>query len=165
MTDDIDFPAVDAITIGTVGEPGQRVFYLQVWVAGRVRTLKMEKQQVAALAVALDELLSDLPPTEAAEPPDLLDPGQPDWVVGSMALTSFDDAEQRAMLIFTEFVTDEEQDVTTARIGLTLPQLAGLAALGQELVEAGRPPCPLCGYPMDPAGHSCPKTNGSAAPH
>ena len=90
---------------------------------------------------------------------------QPDWVVGSMALTSFDDATQRAMLILTEFVTDEEQDVTTARIGLTLPQLACLAALGEELVEAGRPPCPLCGYPMEPAGHSCPKTNGSAAPH
>lgn len=164
MAEDIDLPSVDAITIGTIGEPGRRVFYLQVWVAGGVRTLKLEKQQVAALAEAVEELLSDLPPTEPAPAPDLLDPGGPDWVVGSMALTSFDESEQRAMLILTEFVTDEDDDVTTARIGLTLPQLASIVELGQELVEAGRPPCPLCGLPLDPEGHSCPKTNGSAKP-
>lgn len=164
MAEDIDLPEVDAITLGTVGEPGQRVFYLQMWAGGRVRSLKLEKQQVEALSEAVSELLSDLPPTDAAQAPDLLDPGGPDWVVGSMALTTFNEEQQRALLILTEFVTDEEADVTTARIGLTLPQLASIAELGQELVEAGRPPCPLCGLPLDPEGHACPKTNGSATP-
>jgi uncharacterized repeat protein (TIGR03847 family) len=166
MADDIDLPSVDAITLGTVGEPGQRVFYLQVWDGGRVRSLKLEKQQVAAFAVAVGDLLSDLPPAEPLQPPDLLDPGQPDWIVGTMALTAFDDDEQRAMLILSELVPDDvdadEDAVSTARLGLSLAQLASLAALAEELVEAGRPPCPLCGRPLDPAGHTCPKTNGSA---
>jgi uncharacterized repeat protein (TIGR03847 family) len=30
----------------------------------------------------------------------------------------------------------------------------------RRVVAAGRPPCPLCGQPLDPAGHLCPRHNG-----
>lgn len=161
MADDLELPSVDAITVGTVGEPGNRVFYLQLWTGGRIVSLKLEKMQVAALASVIAKLLEDLPPIVPAPLPDLLDPGAPDWVVGSMALTTYDDATERAYLILNEFVAEDDDEGATARIGVTLPQLAALASLGDELVEAGRPPCPLCGRPMDPAGHVCPKTNGT----
>jgi uncharacterized repeat protein (TIGR03847 family) len=124
--------------------------------------LKLEKQQVAALAVAVAELLADLPPTEPLVAPTVIDPGEPDWIVGSMALTAYDEDEQRAFLVLHELVREEDEDGARARLGLTMAQLASLVSLGEESVEGGRPACPLCGLPMDPDGHSCPKTNGSA---
>ena len=47
---------------------------------------------------------------------------------------------------------------------MTREQAAALAIRGTELVEAGRPPCPLCGYPLDARGHVCPRTNGNRPP-
>jgi uncharacterized repeat protein (TIGR03847 family) len=32
-----------------------------------------------------------------------------------------------------------------------------------SLVAAGRPPCPLCGLPLDASGHVCPRQNGHRA--
>ncbi|MGH9299272.1 MAG: DUF3090 family protein, partial [Acidimicrobiales bacterium] len=52
----------------------------------------------------------------------------------------------------------------TARLVMTREQAAALAIRATELVEAGRPPCPLCGYPLDPRGNVCPRTNGHSAP-
>jgi uncharacterized repeat protein (TIGR03847 family) len=31
----------------------------------------------------------------------------------------------------------------------------------QRVVASGRPPCPLCGQPLDPTGHLCPRRNGN----
>ena len=33
-----------------------------------------------------------------------------------------------------------------------------------RLVQAGRPPCPFCGGPLDPTGHICPRANGYRRP-
>src|SRR5205823_5338511 len=52
---EIDSPVV--FTAGTVGEPGHRVFYVQAQGDGQVVTLKLEKQQVGALADYLSGLL------------------------------------------------------------------------------------------------------------
>ncbi|MDQ1367417.1 MAG: hypothetical protein QOE57_3459, partial [Acidimicrobiaceae bacterium] len=51
-----------------------------------------------------------------------------------------------------------------ARFGATRTQVAALARRGMELVEAGRPLCPLCGFPLDSEGHACPRTNGNRSP-
>jgi len=157
-----DLPHVDAITTGSIGEPGSRVFYVQIWAGGRIVSLKLEKQQVAALSAAIAELLADLPPpAQPLTPPDLLDPGAPDWTVGTMAMTSFDEVTGRAVLVLNELVPEDEEGAS-ARLGLTADQLAALAIIGAIAVEGGRPPCPLCGRPLDPTGHVCPKTNGAA---
>jgi uncharacterized repeat protein (TIGR03847 family) len=52
----------------------------------------------------------------------------------------------------------------SARIAITRAQAAAFAVRGARLVAAGRPPCPLCGYPLDPRGHVCPRTNGHRPP-
>ncbi|MGH9075070.1 MAG: DUF3090 family protein, partial [Acidimicrobiales bacterium] len=50
MSEGFDLSAPDRFVVGTIGEPGQRLFLLQCR-QGPVRlTLKIEKQQVAALA-------------------------------------------------------------------------------------------------------------------
>ena len=161
MAESYDLPSVDAITFGTVGEPGKRVFYVQAWAGATIVTLKVEKQQVQGLAVAMQELLNDLPtessPTSA---PGLRPPVEAEWAVGGIGLSPLDEATQRVTLLFEELVREEGEEGASARVGVTIAQMVALVERGEELVAGGRPNCPLCGNPMDPDGHSCPKTNG-----
>ena len=165
MAESFDLPSVDAVTFGTIGEPGRRVFYVQAWSGRTVVTLKMEKQQVAGLASALQQVLADLPPEATPiSAPGLQPPIESSWPVGGIGISSFDEATQRVTLLFEELAVEDpdggEPDAATARIGVTIGQMIALVARGEELVAGGRPNCPLCGNPMDPDGHACPKTNG-----
>ena len=54
---------------------------------------------------------------------------------------------------------DDEEEGYVARIYATRAQVRAMAARGVEAVAGGRPPCPLCDMPMDPAGHVCPRWN------
>ena len=53
-----------------------------------------------------------------------------------------------------------EDDGYLARLYLTAAQARAMATRGSAAVERGRPPCPLCGGPLDPSGHICPRLNG-----
>ena len=156
----MELPEPEAVTVGTVGPAGQRVFYLQARSSQELVTLKLEKQQVAALTTALQKVLADLPPPGPLPPDlDLVEPVEASWVVGSLAMTAVDDDSGRAMLIAEEAVPEDEAG-RRAVFGMTTAQMAALAQRGQELIEAGRPPCELCGRPLDPTGHVCPRSNG-----
>lgn len=165
--ENFDLTDVDRITVGTVGTPGQRVFLLQARAGAEVVTVKLEKQQVSALARYLAEVLADLPdvgdlPAEL----ELEEPTEPRFVVGVMGVT-YDDATDRIVLVAQEATAEEEaqdEDGGVLRVTATREQIAALAIRATALVEAGRPPCPLCGYPLDPSGHVCPRTNGHRAP-
>lgn len=165
MSDDIDLPNPQSVTVGYVGQPGARTFYLQIWDSGDIRTLKLEKQQVAALGGAIRELLEDLAVEGEEVPalPEVIDPGEHEWVVGTMGLSAVDEATGRITLILHELVPEEElESAASARLGLSVGQLAALAARCEVSLVGGRPNCSLCGRPMDPQGHVCPKTNGHA---
>jgi uncharacterized repeat protein (TIGR03847 family) len=154
------------VTFGTVGPAGQRVFYLQARDGAVLVTLKLEKQQAAALSSHLGAALQDLRrPAHIPEGDELeLDLFvEETFVVGSLAV-AYDDEIDRIVVIADERVSEEDEDGSEARIAMTREQAAALAIRGTQLVASGRPPCPLCGYPLDPAGHSCPRTNGHAAP-
>jgi uncharacterized repeat protein (TIGR03847 family) len=160
---DVGDPMV--FTAGTIGPPGQRVFYLQAQGDGIVVTLKCEKQQVGALADYLAGLLADLPTVDPGAKPTLLDlvePVVPEWAVGTLAV-AWDDSADRMVLVAEELLTEEEQeaalDVARARFRLTREQVAAFVDRARELVAGGRPPCPLCGGPLDPEGHVCPRLN------
>lgn len=167
MSDSFELADADRVTVGTVGTPGRRAFYLQAGEAGRTVTLKVEKQQVAVLAQAIAELLSDLAAPEAVPAAgELLEPVQALWAVGGMQI-AYDQDDDRFVLVAQELLAEEEadeDDAATGRLRFTREQAAALVARSEELVEAGRPPCPWCGYPLDPAGHSCPRTNGHRPP-
>lgn len=166
MSGDFELPDAEWVTVGTVGPPGRRTFYLQACQGGRLVTLKLEKQQVVALAQLLSELLADLPaPSEAAGggSMSLAEPVEPDWVVGIVKLAYDPDAD-RIVMVAEELGEDPEAPVagpgSVGRLGITRVQAAALVRRGIEVVGAGRPPCPLCGHPIDPGGHACPRTNG-----
>ena len=160
MSESFDITDVDHLTAGAIGEPGKRVFYLQAASGGQVVSLRLEKAQVAALAAYLAAMLADLPPP--ADLPgelDLIEPVVPEWVVGSLGV-SYDEAADRVVLVAEELVVEEDATAASFRILATREQMAALSAHGAELVAAGRPPCALCGQPLDPEGHVCVRLNG-----
>jgi uncharacterized repeat protein (TIGR03847 family) len=160
-------------TAGAVGEPGQRVFYVQGAEGALVVTLKLEKTQVAALAQYIAELLADLPPVPDDETfldLELLDPVVPEWTVGTIGV-AFDEGRDRMVVTFQEIRTfdpdadpDDEaiidENANLATFVITRLQAMGFVRRAAELVSSGRPPCTLCGRPLDPEGHTCIKTNG-----
>lgn len=163
MSRSFDLPSVDTVAIGTVGPPGERVFYFQAQLGSEKASLKIEKQQAAALAVAFAEAIAAAPgPVPTAEQGALDPPDEPDWVVGEIAVSQHDPATDRTTLVLAEFVREPESEGAgaTARLGLTRGQMAALAQQAAELVEAGRPPCTLCGQSLGPGEHVCPKGNG-----
>jgi uncharacterized repeat protein (TIGR03847 family) len=167
MSEDMDFDAVDRLTAGTVGEPGQRVFHLQV-VSGRtVVSLKAEKAQVAALARYLADLLADLPSPDDDEVPrgmDLVEPVVDEWPIGQLVVAYHPDPD-RFELRAEEMVpepegTDDVVEGGSLRVVLTRGQVQAFIVQAATLMAGGRPPCPLCGRPIDTDGHLCVKTNG-----
>jgi uncharacterized repeat protein (TIGR03847 family) len=159
---------------GTVGPPGSRVFYLQAVSGDQVVTLRLEKQQVAALAEYLAGILADLPSITEPLPPEhqLVEPIVAEWVVGSLGV-AYDEGDDRILIVAEEVVPepdeaeagnavppDDQPEPATARFHLTRHQVAAFIRDGAQLVVAGRPACPICGRPMDPDGHVCPRSNG-----
>jgi uncharacterized repeat protein (TIGR03847 family) len=164
-----DFDDPERLTVGAVGPTGQRVFLLQGRQGSLLVTVKLEKQQVAALSQYLAKVLEELPdPGILPEDLELEEPLDAAWVVGTLGL-SYDSTADRIVLLAEEAVPEEETDqdetsASMARFTITREQAAALAIRGTEVVEAGRPPCPLCGNPLDPSGHVCPRTNGHRPP-
>jgi len=160
------------ITIGTVGEPGDRVFYLQAAEGDRVFTFKIEKGQAAALAERLVDFVDDLAqslgpdPVEPAPDMALRVPIQPDFVVASISL-GFDTERDRVAILCLELpLGDEDLDDdddeplrTEVRLLITRTRARTLAKHAAEVVAAGRPSCELCGFPKGPK-HVCPRSNG-----
>ena len=185
MSASFELLAPDYFTTGTIGPPGQRVFYLQGREAGQVVTLKVEKEQIGALAEYVAGLLAKLPDagTVNTDLP-LLEPVDAAWAVGSLGL-GYDESGDRLVVVANEALEqDEEQeeeadgeeaeaqeveeqpddapdaDGATARFLITRAQASAFVERTRALLRAGRPICPMCSQPKDPAGHICPRSNG-----
>jgi len=165
VSQSFDLQAPDHFTAGAVGPPGQRVFYLQARAAGSLVTLKTEKEHVGGLAEYLDGLLAKTPVASEEVPRDLalLEPIDPAWSVGAIGV-GYDETEDRIVVVVNELMGEEEsQEGATARFRVTRAQAAGFVGRARELMKASRPTCKVCGGPIDPGGHLCPRRNGHKA--
>ncbi|MBX3312954.1 MAG: DUF3090 family protein [Actinobacteria bacterium] len=162
-----EFDRPNRFTAGAIGEPGARVFYVQVFADGVEVDVKCEKQQVLALADHLVKLLADLPSGEdddaEVEAVEALPPTELSWVVGSISI-GVDRSDDRIVVLFEEVVIDDEEATATAgtgslRVHLTAAQVRGFAGQATALASGSRPTCRLCGQPIDPSGHACPRLN------
>lgn len=162
MSQSFELSDLDALVTGTTGPKGQRVFFLQAQRGTTVVTLKVEKQQVLALADYLDQLLTDLPPTDD-DPPEvghLVEPLAPEWTVGAIGVAYEPDTD-RLLLVAEELVTDDDADTdpATARFQVGRRQVVAFIDQARQVAAAGRPPCPFCGRPLDGDGSFCPCSN------
>jgi uncharacterized repeat protein (TIGR03847 family) len=176
------FDPPERFVAGTVGAPGERAFYLQAREGPRVTSVLLEKEQVAELASQVDDLLDRLSVASGGEtvPADLTDdvtdteplemPLTEEFRVGAIALGWDRDAE--CVVIEAHAMTEdgslppgigeEGSDEGPDALVVRMPgQMArAFAARATAVVGAGRPACPLCGLPLDPDGHICPRHNG-----
>jgi uncharacterized repeat protein (TIGR03847 family) len=83
-------------------------------------------------------------------------------VVGTIGVAYDEEADR--LLVVAEELTPDDEAGNTVRIAVTKEQAAAFAIRATQVVEAGRPACPLCGLPLDPSGHDCPRTNGHRPP-
>lgn len=178
----IDVRQPDRFVVGTVGMPGERAFYLQVRQGSAMTSVLLEKTQVATLADRLDHLLDEVRSTReamAAMPErdgiaeidsDPLDvPIEEEFRVGAMAL-GWDDSNN-LVVIEAHAVHEQDFDVPeiaddasdgpdTLRIWISAAIARAFCQRARAVVAAGRPDCPFCSQPIDPAGHICPRANG-----
>ncbi|MCI0688450.1 MAG: DUF3090 domain-containing protein [Sporichthyaceae bacterium] len=182
------YDAPERFVAGTVGEPGQRTFFLQASSGGRVTSVALEKEQVALLAERLDALLDEVSrrsggtaPVPTAAPRDLDDtapldtPIMEEFRVGTMALAW--DVDTETVVVEAQARTENDEEVETEaaeveplsdsdegpavlRVRMTPAMARAFAKRAQAVVAAGRPPCPFCGLPLSPEGHICPRQNG-----
>src|SRR5882757_4271535 len=119
---------------GTVGTPGDRTFYLQAADAARVVSVAVEKQQVAVLADRIEQLLDEI-----------------------VAQAPVEDTE----IAQETLLEDVDEGPDALRVRLEPASAREFVTRARAVLAAGRPPCPLCGLPLDPnAGHICPRQNG-----
>ncbi len=148
-------------TVGAMGEPGHRVFYLQAFGDGTEVAVKCEKQQALALAEGLTRLLDDLPGIDAeVAPAESLPPTELLWPVGSISI-GVDRSDDRLVVLLEEIVDPEEPaaDPAKVRVRLTREQVRAFSGAAQMLLARSRPLCRLCERPIDPDGHACPRLN------
>jgi uncharacterized repeat protein (TIGR03847 family) len=180
----------DRFVAGTVGLPGRRTFFLQASSGDRITSVALEKAQVEALAERIEELLDEVvrrsggnvsvpavAPAEVGDTEPLQTPVDEEFRVGTMALAWDGDGER--MLVeaqaLVELEAESEEDLAEAeerllqddengppmlRVRISGAQARAFAKRAMEVVNAGRPPCPLCSLPLDPEGHVCPRQNG-----
>jgi uncharacterized repeat protein (TIGR03847 family) len=153
------FTNPDKIMVGVRGDVGNRLFLLQVREGRRLAIVKCEKIQLAALAEWISQVLGELGrPGHLPDDFTLEAEYESDFVAGDIAVAL--DEEARAIDVTIESIEED----SSLHVRLTREWAAGLAIAIVRLVEAGRPICPLCGGPLDPKGHDCPRTNGHRPP-
>jgi uncharacterized repeat protein (TIGR03847 family) len=160
MGGDLD---AERIQIEAIGEPGERRFRLLAIVNSQTYAVWMEKQQVHALGLALEQMLERLPDAGpvSPDPPGLTDfdrETRRQFRVGRMEL-GYDDDEDRLVIVAHDMNGQDDADAAFA-CRMTRGQARDLSAEAEAVVAAGRPRCTMCGEPMGPGPHVCPQQNG-----
>ncbi|OYN89978.1 DUF3090 family protein [Parenemella sanctibonifatiensis] len=177
------YESPDRFVAGTVGQPGERTFFLQVREGSRLTSVACEKQQVQVLADHLEKVVSlvtasdDLPRGHSDNDP--LDvPITEDFRVGTMTIAWDPQASRIVIEMFsvTDVVETDDADeaelleaTTSSAEEVLVVQIEPSRARefidrARALVAAGRTACPFCNQPLDPGGHICPRANGYRKP-
>ena len=180
------FDPPERFVAGTIGDPGDRTFFLQARDGSRVVSVALEKTQVAVLAERLGSLLFELDRRGITSPPPdddgpdaspLDEPLQEVFRAGTLtlgwdgsservliearALTDADAVSDEAAEVGAEDADDEDEDGPDLfRVRISADAARSFVDRAMRVVQAGRPPCPYCGAPLDRTGHICPRRNG-----
>ncbi len=166
---EFSFPA--QFISGTVGMPGERTFYLQV-VDGRHNiSVALEKSQLSVLAERIIALLKEIKfgkaqdfKRKSRQLPQLVTPFTEEFRVSALSLT-WNPKTQELIIEAqggeeSEIIEDPNSGPPLLRVTIGIEMALAFAIDSLALINAGRPPCPFCGGPLDAQGHLCPRANG-----
>lgn len=164
MADREPFGIATFITPEAVGQPGQRRFRIKAMNEdGRTVSLWLEKEQLSALGDAIETVLKgegyDLGPTRPAEEPVFPWKCDIDFRIGQLSL-GLHRNERMIVLSAAEITEEQTAPTNSVAVAIDYGQSTALSDDIVKVVAAGRAPCALCGGPLDPAGHVCPRQNG-----
>ena len=163
-----EFSRPERFIAGTVGEPGERAFFLQVRSSYRLFSVAVEKAQVQAIIARIDVMVAEIRksnpliniekfPTDDAP---LESPVKAEFQVGAMSLAWDEDSALICIELYELEEDEEDSSGEVAEINISLGMAIAFTARSKAVVNAGRLPCPFCGIPIDPRGHLCPRANG-----
>ena len=161
------FETVERFIAGTVGEPGERAFFIQARNGVRLISVALEKAQVAALAERLEFVVNDLKKSgfspvgnrSVRDDGPLEQPIESEFDVGAISIAW--DATGKTMAIeFFEITGNAGGTDLSLKVSIDLAMCDAFVQRSRALLLSGRTPCPLCGIPIDPQGHLCPRANG-----
>ncbi|MEO0010508.1 MAG: hypothetical protein RIQ39_97 [Actinomycetota bacterium] len=170
------FRDLTRFTVGTVGLPGERTFFIQIKAEHLTISASLEKSQVAALSERLDYMLKEIRLVHPLAPrPQLVrdslpleSPVMDEFRIGSIAIF-YDEEDQLIQVDFREVSLNEDDldedsplldDIQVVRVFITPAQAKTFHDRATLVIAAGRQPCPFCGFPIDPQGHICARANG-----
>jgi len=172
VTERSDLGRVDAIKADAIGDPGNRTFRLRAMSSEGSATLWLEKEQLQALGMAIDEILAQLRASRvgqseamapSAESGDFPARSSVDFRIGRLGL-GYDESRDALSLLAHDQESDPDGPPTVQMLA-GRGQMRRLSTEITAVVSAGRPRCPLCNTPITPGSHhSCPRANGKA-PH
>ena len=169
--------------VGTVGRPGERVFFVQATSGNRTISVCCEKQQAQIVAERMGALLDEVavkvdptippPATRVVDLDPLETPVDAEFRVGTMGLGWDTESkhvvvellavdEQRGPIPGEEelVLSDAEEGPDALRVFLAPEQARQFVTRTESVVAAGRTPCPLCSEPMGGTTHVCVRLNG-----
>ncbi|HSO70475.1 DUF3090 domain-containing protein [Tessaracoccus sp. MC1679] len=167
----MEFDRPDRCVVGTIGQPGNRLFLIQVAQGSRLAAVALEKQQARLLGVRVGEVLDrlaelghDVP--EASGSADMGPLDAPVTVAFRAAAIGLAWDQERGRLVLELFSeeADESGESSLLQVLLTPSMAREFASRAELVVASGRPACPACGQPVDPEGHICPRSNGYRGP-
>lgn len=163
-----EFTKPDRFVAGTVGEPGERAFYLQVRANSRLFSVAVEKAQVQAISSRLEVMIAEIRkanplmivekfPIDDAQ---LESPIDAEFQIRAMSLAWDDESKLISVELFELEDDEEDAEGEVVVINISIAMAAAFCQRSKAVVSAGRLPCPFCGIPIDPRGHLCPRANG-----
>lgn len=163
-----EFTRPERFVAGTVGQPGERSFYLQVRSSSRLFSVAVEKAQVQAIAARMEVMVSEVRKANPLITVDKLplddapleSPIDSEFEIGAMSLSWNEETSLICVELFELEDDEEDSDGEVLEINITLGMASAFSSRSKAVVNAGRLPCPFCGIPIDPRGHLCPRANG-----
>lgn len=172
------YKEVSRFTVGTIGLPGERTFFLQIRSENSLVSTSLEKSQVAAISERLRYMLKEIRAVHPISPkPSLTRDSLPletpvldEFRVGSIAIF-YDEESEKIQIDLRELNlgdSDDDDDddlsnlddVEVIRVFITPTQANIFQDRAELVIAAGRLPCPFCALPIDPQGHLCARANG-----
>ncbi len=173
------FDPVERFVAGTVGQPGERAFFIQARTGSRLISVSLEKTQVQALSERLTYMIREIKQSDPTiviqrltrDDAPLETPIEEEFRIGVIGIAF--DASRELIQIDLQAVSegDEEEpefidvddltgDQDIMRVLISPSMAEQFAKRAMSVVSAGRLPCPFCGGPIDMRGHLCPRANG-----